>query len=454
MRNGLRSGGRRAPLVRDDDIPANEDFLFHLSRGSELLMQNRVVEAKEELERALSFQPRDAQSQDLLAGVYFRLGVYPTAIELWRQILRDFPDDPILHVNLGLCFLKTGQPEEARDHLLQAIDLDPDHERAYGYLGLVLWRLGKLDAARDAFLRGGQLTMAKRMEEALAESEPPPPAVTDSQDAETAVEDSDVTAMRDAAGEAEARLFRNEVALSLELERPQKNQGQWRVVETGADPMPRVRRASRSLPAFSPPPLGAVAESWAVELPEDTPLAIGTEGELLIQTKGAVHARIGGLRAVRGEMKREPVYRRYRGRAPSEPMGDADDPIVRWAGPTGAILAAPAGARFHALRVSGAHLYVREELVQAFDDRVSYESGKLPLAGEPVVLLSFHGEGTVVLRLPRRPSGLEVTADQEVRVDPASLVGWTGRLFPTQIQDPDPASVPLAFKGQGILLVT
>ena len=453
MRNGSRSRGRRAPLVRDDDIPANEDFLFHLSRGSELLMQNRVVEAKEELEHALSFQPRDSQSQDLLAGVYFRLGVYPTAIEIWRRILHDFPDDPVLHVNLGLCFFKTGQPDEARDHLMRALELDPDHERAYGYLGLVLWRQGKLDAARDAFLRGGQLTMAKRMEEALAESEPPPPPAEEPA-SEARVEDSDVSAMRDAAGEAEARLFRNEVSLSLELERPQKNAGDWKVVETGADPMPRVRRASRSVPGFSPPPLGAVAESWAVELPEDTPLAVGAEGELLIQTNGAVHARIGGIRAVRGEMKREPVYRRYRGRAPNESMGGIADPIVRWSGPTGAIIAAPDGSRFYALRVSGSHLYVREELVQAFDDRVGFESGKLPLAGEPVVLLSFHGEGTVVLRLPRRPSGLEVTADDEVRVDPASLVGWTGRLFPTQIQDPDPPSVPLAFKGQGILLVT
>jgi uncharacterized protein (AIM24 family) len=99
-------------------------------------------------------------------------------------------------------------------------------------------------------------------------------------------------------------------------------------------------------------------------------------------------------------------------------------------------------------------LYVREELVQGFDDRVGYESGRLPLAGEPVVMLSFHGEGTVVLRLPARPTGLEVRPDDEVRVDPSALVGWTGRLFPRAVERPDPPSVPLAFRGQGILLVT
>ena len=63
-------------LVRDSDAPgsANEDFLFHLYRGSELLQDNRVHEAKEELEQALHLQPRDAKGQDLLAVVYFVLG--------------------------------------------------------------------------------------------------------------------------------------------------------------------------------------------------------------------------------------------------------------------------------------------------------------------------------------------------------------------------------------------
>lgn len=443
-------------MIREDDPPANEDFLFHLSRGSELLMQNRVVEAKEELERALSHRPQDAQSQDLLAGVYFRLGVYPTAIQIWRTLLDEFPEDLTLCVNLGLSLFKTGQPEEARDYLEQALELDPDHERAWGYLGLVRWRLGQLDEAREAFLRGGQLSMAKRMEEQSSagsvpapspEPEPAEGAKPESQD------DAQVSAMRDAAGEAEERISRG-VALSIESERPRRPSGQWKVVETGADPVPRTRRPSRPVISLSPPRLGTVAESWAVELPEDTPLAVGAEGELLVHAKGGVHARVRGLRALRGEAKTEPVQRRYRGRSPDELLGGDDDPILRWHGPLAAVFGPPEVGRYHALRVSGSLLYVREALVRAFDDRVGYESGRLPLAGEKVVLLSFHGEGTVVLELPRRPSGLEVRADEEVRVDPAAVIGWTGRLFPTQLDDADPPSVPLAFRGQGILLVT
>lgn len=417
-------------------------------------MQNRVVEAKEELERALSHRPRDAQSQDLLAGVYFRLGVYPTAIRLWRALVDDFPSDSVLHVNLGLALFKTGQPHDAKEHLERALEIDPEHARGWGYLGLVHWRLGKLDAARECFLRGGQLSMARRMEEqssagsieAVEEPAPPPK--------EDRVPDADVTAMKEAASEAEQRLGAASVELSLEAERPRKSTGAWKVVETAAEPVPRRHRASRPVISLTPPPLGAVADSWALQLPADTPLAVGPEGELLVQTDGALHARMTGVRAVRGKVETELVHRRFRGRTSGEVLGGDVEPLRRWRGPAAAVLAPEPGRRFHALRVSESHLYVREELVAAFDDRVGFESGRLPLAGEPAVLLSFHGEGVVVLRLARQPSGLEVRPDLEVRVDPAALVGWTGRLFPREVEDPSPSSVCLGFKGQGIVLVT
>src|SRR5215475_9090884 len=88
---------------------SNEDFLFHLYRGSELLQDNRVHEAKEELERALHLQPRDSKGQDLLAVVYFRLGMHTRAIQIYEQLRRRNPRDTALLLNLALCYLKTGQ---------------------------------------------------------------------------------------------------------------------------------------------------------------------------------------------------------------------------------------------------------------------------------------------------------------------------------------------------------
>ena len=81
---------------------AQEDFLFHLYRGSELLQENRVLEAKEELEFALTMQPSDPKGQDLLGAVYFRLGLYPRAIQIYEALEHGFPNDASIKVNLAL----------------------------------------------------------------------------------------------------------------------------------------------------------------------------------------------------------------------------------------------------------------------------------------------------------------------------------------------------------------
>lgn len=147
----------------EDNAGSNEDFLFHLYRGSELLQDNRVHEAKEELERALHLQPRDAKGQDLLAVVYFRLGLYPRAIHIYEQLRRKNTTDTALLLNLALCYLKTGQPQLARRDLEQLLGLNPTHTRAWGYLGLACERMGDLVQAERAFVQGGHHQMAKRL---------------------------------------------------------------------------------------------------------------------------------------------------------------------------------------------------------------------------------------------------------------------------------------------------
>src|SRR5688500_16096115 len=141
-----------------------EDFLFHLYRGSELLQDNCVAEAKEELERALRFQPRDSEGQGLLGIVYFRLGMYPRAIGIYEDLIKNFPGEISPKVNLALCYLKTGQQHQARDVLAEVIEREPDHRRAWGYYGLALERLGEYGKAQAAFEHAGQPQLARRMQ--------------------------------------------------------------------------------------------------------------------------------------------------------------------------------------------------------------------------------------------------------------------------------------------------
>src|SRR5580700_10801972 len=103
--------GERDPRPEADSTRdvAHEDFLFHLYRGGELLQENRVVEAKEELEFALTMQPLDAKGQDLLAAVYFRLGLYRHATQIYEALEKQFSKDTSIKINLALAYLKTGQ---------------------------------------------------------------------------------------------------------------------------------------------------------------------------------------------------------------------------------------------------------------------------------------------------------------------------------------------------------
>src|ERR1700690_480847 len=109
------------------DSALSDEFLYHLYRGSELLQEDQVYEGKSELERALSFQPKDVEGQALLGQTYFRLGHYPRAIQIYEELVRVRPTEVAPRVNLGLCYLKTGQLPLARSLLEELVSHHPEH---------------------------------------------------------------------------------------------------------------------------------------------------------------------------------------------------------------------------------------------------------------------------------------------------------------------------------------
>ena len=437
--------------VDSGTVARSEDFLYHLYRGSTMLMEDRVVEAKGELEQALALQPQDAKSQDLLAGVYFRLGLYPRAIEIWRGLVQMHARDATLRVNLALALFKTGQADEALRHVHAALEVQPDHDRAWGYLGLIHWRLGKFGEARDAFLRGGQASMARRMEEALGATSPG----TISAPTDQEIEDREQEAMRSAAEEAIEEIEKERLALETASAADGRPHGAWRSFEIGEEPMPRMPRDTRVPPVDAPPRLDLLVESWQVRPPEGAAMVVGPGGDLVIESSRDVYLRLDRLTMLRGNLETSPVPRRTRGKELSEPLG-ADEPILRWHGPVVAMVAPVEGGRFVAVTLDDDVLYVRESLLFGFDDRVGYESANLPLAGEPVTMTQLHGSGTAVLRLDGIPKGVRVGEGTDVRVAPAMLIGWTGRLFPSAapvVSPSDDAAPPLLFRGDGVVLV-
>lgn len=465
-----------------------EDFLYHLYRGSELLQDNCVPEAKEELERALKLQPRDTEGQGLLGVVYFRLGLYPRAIGIYEEIIKAVPHEISPRVNLGLCYLKTGQSHLARDVLEEVIQRVPDHVRAWGYLGLTFERLGELAKAEAAFEKAGQPNLARRMRKLLAEQTP-----------EQQPEDPERAEVRLAAADAVQELDGREGGFSrarAEEESDPSRSGRWRAVELGdasVPPLPKQRRAPSMVGRLGPavPAISDTAELMRDSVPPPASLrappsmrattattgALALEGGLAFPeppSKVLIHgARIGTFVTAEGFSARSDVLsslvggvkplapaalmRRLRGRETTEPFGAGSSVWHAYEGAARGIVVAGRDRVLWAIELGGEFVYVRESSLLAFESSVRYENGRLAAGGrEPVAMVQLSGAGFAVLETHGPVSALGVGQDTQAVARVDDVIGWTGRLLGQAVDtEAAPGRLPgaVAFSGEGALLL-
>ncbi len=481
----------RASLVPGSGSYDGEDFLFHLYRGSELLQDNCIAEAKEELERALAMQPRDVESQGLLGVVYFRLGMYPHAIEIFQELVIACPREATPRVNLALCYLKTGQPIGARDVLEDVIRMAPDHARAWGYLGLVFERIADYAKALVAFERAGQPHLARRMQRLIGEAD----AV------QRASVPPEQTEMRRVAADAEREIDASVSApepFTIAADRSSTDasrSGQWRAIELGEEPLPPPSvRPPASLGSVRPPPpdpeatLDQVAPtellggSGPVTVPEAAPsgralplaeleksasLAVPDRERAVVRTTGVVLLRIVDSFVVRGSAIRgwsgaapprsRPLRRRTRGKDLDEPLGGIGAPMVAVEGSGELVLAASDERRLAVVEIGGKLVYLREDCLVGFDGALGFESGRIVLGDqEALAVVQLSGNGLVVVELKRPLGSLPIGAGRSASLRGEDVVGWSGRVLPRPASGSDaPAGLHgcVGFSGEGAVLV-
>jgi Tetratricopeptide repeat len=491
---------------------STEDFLYHLYRGSELLQDNRILEAKEELEQALTMQPADAKGQDLLGAVYFRLGLYPRAIQIYEGLEAQFPVDVSIKINLGLCYLKTGQPEPARRVLRDIVSINPEHKRAWGYLGLALQKLGELEQAQIAFEKGGRPTMARKVTE-FRRSLAPPPA-PDSSPPELA------QGVRDMADAAFSELDTGELRFALaEPGSTTPGEGQWHTLEIGgtpksksppkspftktlpppwmgalepehetgltpppsiafsAPPVPRIAPVPEGLPLFhveSEPPMVAPLSfpPAAVERLTAPPLlSTNAEPRIAWHASGVVRvrttddegqafaARLDALRVVAGSATTRVLHRRIRDAETGEVLGGLGSPFVRVAGEAQLVLGARPNHQLALLSVDENLAFVREELLAGFELALQYENGRVPLepgGGDEALVVQLRGSGTFVLEVPGELATLPSGPERPLIARREWIVGWFGRLVTRALsstESPGGHRGLIGFWGEGMVLV-
>ena len=472
-----------------------EDFLFHLYRGSELLQENRVLEAKEELEFALTMQPSDAKGQDLLGAVYFRLGHYPRAIQIYESIEAAFPADASIKVNLALAYLKTGQAEPARRALQDAVRINPEHKRAWGYLGLALQKLGEVEQAQIAYERGGHAMMAKRLVERRQRT-----GFTVPPQAPSAALDEGV---RSVAETAFSELDAGELKFALaQPGTPGAGDSDWHTHEIGGTTTPPTKARTGTLPGISavgrsvhetatvpPPPVStrvipppipglekptsvpAPATSNAVAptllgLPEGPPVTVHESGVVLARVTAdlAFATRLDALRVVAGSITTRVLHRRTRDADTTEVLGGIGSPFVRVMGEAQLVLGPRPAHRLAVIALQDEIAFVREETLLGFELRLAYENGRLALdppgegarSNDTVHVAQVRGHGAVVLEVVGELASLPCSPGRPLYVRREWIVAWLGRLVPRALppsESPSGQRGLVAFSGEGTVLV-
>lgn len=470
---------------------AGEDFLFHLYRGSELLQDNRVHEAKNELEQALNLQPSDPKGQDLLGIVYFRLGLYPRAIAIYERLIQSHPEAVEPRINLALSYLKTGQPAQARVELERVLEHSPGHARAWGYLGLSFQRLGDLERAAHAFAAGGHDVMAKRVLEMTTAAAP-------SLRPEGTQEQAEI---RKAAGEAFQEIERTDGGFRSDDGPVRTPSGMWSAIEPGREPMPGAgvtpslggRTPSGSWSALVPPvtlgsgaspspmpsaprppagseppramrstppmPASRLARDMLVVFPRDERVALHGSGLVLVQAIDGFAVRLDAIRAMSfpGGHTTRPLTRRMRGKATDEPLGGVTSPVHEISGRGELVLGPGPGQRLVAVLVDDEPVYIREELLVGFESCIGYENGRFAVGdGEALPMIQLRGAGAASLALPASAASLEVAEGRTAVLRGLSVLGWVGRVLPRALsptEAPGSARGFVALSGEGMVLV-
>lgn len=438
----------------DSDVPPSagryeQEFLYHLYRGSELLQDNAVDEAKAELERALKLQPKDVEGQGLLGVVYFRLGMYPRAIQIYERLRRAVPSEITPLINLALCYLKTGQTELARERLEEVVERAPEHKRAWGYLGLVFQRFGDFEKARIAFERAERPRLAERMA-ALVQG------AADAQAQEI------LELGAHGASQPPAHSFRPSLMPLL----PRGNAGAPSARSlAGSVPPTAAGATGREGSETEPPPsLPVPSRRWfrdcELVFPEEPRLVLHDTGSVLvrIETELAVHPGwLSALSQDHGPFATQTLRRRSAGKSRAVALGSREAPLVSLQGRGRAILSPRPGTQLVVFEVDAEPLFVLESQLVAFEPQVDYQTAPAdPLREDAPIAVELSGAGAVVVFSRGPTHSVEVRAERPLLVRESHVIAWRGELAPRvvpAVEAPAGLGSLLGFSGTGQVLL-
>jgi hypothetical protein len=452
-----------------------EAFEEAVQRGSDLLKQGQLDEAQKAFAAALLLDDQNAKVLALLGLTYFRGGKLNRARSIYEDLVERLPTDASHRLNLGLVYLKLGEAEKAIHSLEASRSLDPSQGRAVSYLGLAYARAGRYAEAYRGFLLAGQNDLATEIEVNLTSTEreqihqqlertgiaaptrtgPPAPTIDTSGmsmpeirvDAAAPEEEErqseSVQFVLPTAAPVDATPGQTALSRALEVASPSS--------ASAAAAPPKV--ASGSTP---PIPLSQLATDELVR-PDDGSevFEVTSSGALVIRVSDRIMTRLDGVHVTGGDLAFEPAMRRSRGHQTEDEFAYGGSQVHAVSG-AGYLIALPGERQFTAVVLDDDILYLREDLVFAFEASLRWENGNVPGLRGRLLVVQFRGDGAVALRTGKPVVRIKLPQQGVVFVEAARLAGWIGRVIPRAVVPPAGGPITgvcVECTGEGVILL-
>jgi hypothetical protein len=209
--------------------------------------------------------------------------------------------------------------------------------------------------------------------------------------------------------------------------------------------------------ALAAKPLAELATEDLVR-PDDgsDPFEIAANGTLLVRVTERVLTRLDGVHITGGDLAYEVATRRSRGHQTDERF-DAGGSSLHVVSGKGYLLAIPDKSQtFTAIALDDDILYVREDLVFAFESTLRWENGNVPGLRGKLHVVQFRGDGSLALRVRRPLVHVKLPPQGLVFVDAERLAGWVGRVIPRAVVPPSGGplgAMCVECTGEGIILI-
>ena len=494
-----------------------EAFDEAVQRGNDLLKQGKLDDAQKAFAAALLIDDQSSKVLALLGLTYFRGGKLNQARPIYEDLVERLPTEASHRLNLGLVYLKLGDADKAIHSLEASRALDPSQGRAVSYLGLAYARAGRYTEAYRAFLLAGQKDLATEIEVNLTSTEreqihsqlersgiaaptrtgPPAPTLDTS-----GLSMPEIRVAPEPSPPPTQGIPQSMPAIVISPAPAEPVQ----VIPGGAVPKMEApgftpgavideARASDSvqfvLPTAAPvatiPGRSAISQAVAVASPSSTvsapkvspgssapvPLSqlatedlvrpddgdevfeVASTGALVLRVTDRIMTRLEGVHVTGGDLAYEPAMRRSRGHQTEEKFDHGGSQVHAVSG-TGYLIALPGEKRFTAVTLDDDILYVREDLVFAFEASLRWENGNVPGLRGKLPVVQFRGDGAVALRTAKPLVRIKLPQQGVVFIEAARLAGWIGRVIPRAVM---PAAggpiegVCVECTGEGIVLL-